>query len=216
MEQIALERFISVLMDWVPKDASVAIAVNHHYLYYRSGKHDIRITKGQKIENGSIAEAVYKRKCRVEGLMDEGTFGVPYYGVGYPIFVDDLEAVLIMILPPSYHFLKKEPLTFLTGKDTNDWFPVPLEEISYIESKQKKTWFIANTTEYSSIYTLKELTYTLPSSFLRVHRSFIVNIPYIKRISRDFSSTIVLTLKDGTIIPVSQTYSNDVRLKLGF
>ena len=52
--------------------------------------------------------------------------------------------------------------------------------------------------------------------FIRIHRSYIVNISYIKEISRDFSSNIQITLKDGTVLPVSQTYSANVRKKLGF
>lgn len=216
MKKIDIERVLAVLQDWIPEDASIAIAVEHHYLYYRSGKHDIRIKKGQRIENGSIAQAVYQKKARVEALIDDSIFGVPYYGIGYPIVEDYIEGALIIILPPSYHFLKTEPLSFLTGKTTYDWIPIAVNQIAYIESKQKKSWFFANGSEYSLIYTLKELTNTLPSSFIRVHRSFIVNISYIEKISRDFSSAIQLTLKDGTIIPVSQTYSSDIRRKLGF
>lgn len=216
MEKDDLNQFITIMKDWIPADASIAIAINSHYLYYRSGKHDIRIKKGQLVEKGSIAQSVFTTKDRVEGLMDNSIFGIPYYGIGYPIHVNNQDAALIIILPTSYHFLKKEPLTFLTGKTNHDWFPVPIEEIAYIESKQKKTWFYAKEIGYNSIYTLKDLTYTLPNSFIRVHRSFIVNIKYIEKISRDFSSAIQINLKDGTIIPVSQTYSGKVRNKLGF
>ena len=47
--------------------------------------HDIRIQKGQTIEKGSIAETVLKKKCKVEKLIDDSIFGIPYYGIGYPI-----------------------------------------------------------------------------------------------------------------------------------
>ena len=58
---------------------------------------------------------------------------------------------------------------------------LPIEEISHIESLQKKTWFYANDQGYQSIYTLKDLSYQLPNSFLRIHRSYIVNISYIMK-----------------------------------
>lgn len=216
MKKEELQQFLTIVKDWIPEDASIAIAIDHHYLYYRSGSHDIRIRQGQPIEKGSIAENVYKKKKRFEGLIEDSIFGTPYYGIGYPINMNEKEGALVVILPTSYHLLKKEPLNFLTGKTNGNWYPVPIEEIPYIESQQKKTWFYAKDIAYSSIYTLKELTYTLPSSFLRIHRSFIVNIPYIEEISRGFSSTIQLTLKGGTVLPVSQTYSSQVRKKLGF
>lgn len=216
MKNPNFEQYITILKDWIPEDASIAIAIDQQYEFYRSGNHDVPIKIGQKIAEGSIAQAVYKNNKRVEALMNDSLFGVPYYGIGYPIYVGNHQGVLVVILPTSYHISQKEPLTFLTGKTVHDWFPVKIEEVSFIESKQKKTWFYSKEIEYSSIYTLKELTLMLPNSFLRVHRSFIVNIQYIERISRDFSSSIQLTLKDGSIIPVSQSYSNEIRKRLGF
>lgn len=216
MGNMNFEQYITVLKDWIPEDASIVIAIDQQYAYYRSGNYDVQIKIEQKIADGSIAQAVYKKNKRVEALMNDSLFGVPYYGIGYPIYVGNQHGALIVIMPTSFHFSQKEPLTFLTGKTAHDWFPVPIDEVSFIESKQKKTWFYSNEIEYSSIYTLKELTLTLPNSFLRVHRSFIVNIQCIERISRDFSSAIQLTLNDGNCIPVSQTYSNEVRKRLGF
>ena len=216
MTRDGLHELINVMKDWIPKEASIAVAADHAYLHYISGMHDIRIQKGQTIENGSIAEAVFKQKCKVEKLMDDSIFGIPYYGIGYPVNIQGKEGVLIIILPTSYHFLKSQPLSFLTGKSIDCWRPVATHEISHIESLQKKTWFYTNDKGYQSIYTLKNLVYQLPDSFLRIHRSYIVNIPYILEISRDFSSTIQITLNNGTVLPVGQTYAADVRKKLGF
>ena len=211
-----IQQLVSVMQDWIPKDASIAIAHDNRYLHYISGVHDIRIKKGQTVEKGSIAESVFKKGCRVEQLMDDSIFGVSYYGIGYPVDVNEEKAALVIILPTTYHFLKKQPLSFLTGRMNDSWCPIPLEQISHIESQQKKTWFYADDEMYSIIYTLKELSFQLPSNFLRIHRSYIVNISSIIDISRGFSSTMQLTLRDGTVLPVSQTYSNQVRTKLGF
>ena len=209
-------QLVSVMKDWIPKDASIAVAFDHAYVHYISGLHDIRIQKGQKIEKGSIAEAVFKHKCRIEKLMDDSIFGIPYYGIGYPINIEGKEGVLIIILPTTYHFLRSQPLTFLTGKNSEHWYPVTIEEITHIESLQKKTWFYANNQSYHSNYTLKDLCFQLPENFIRIHRSYIVNIRYIYEISRDLASNIQITLKDGILLPVSQTYVTEVRKKLGF
>ena len=149
-------------------------------------------------------------------LMDDAIFGVPYFGIGYPISIEEKDSALIIILPATYHFLQKQSLTLLTGKDEDCWYPIPIEDISYIESLQKKTWFHTSEKGYHSIYTLKNLSYQLPDNFLRIHRSYIVNILFITEISRDISSNIQITLRNGMILPVSQTYAADVRKKLGF
>lgn len=211
-----LLELINVMKDWIPKEASIAVAADHAYLHYISGMHDIRIQKGQTIEKGSIAEAVLKEKCKVEKLMDDSIFGIPYYGIGYPVNIQGKQGVLVIILPTTYHFLKSQPLSFLTGKNEDCWSPVATQEISHIESFQKKTWFYANDQGYQSIHTLKNLSYQLPHSFLRIHRSYIVNISYIHEISRDFTSALQITLMNGTVLPVGQTYAADVRKKLGF
>lgn len=216
MADKGLQELINVMKDWIPKEASIAVASNNVYLHYISGMHDIRIQKGQKIEKGSIAEAVFKRKRKVEMLMDDAIFGVPYFGIGYPINIEEKESALIIILPATYHFLKKQSLTLLTGKNEDCWYPIPIEKVFYIESLQKKTWFHTNEESYQSIYTLKDLSYQLSDNFLRIHRSYIVNLLFINEISRDISSNIQIKLKDGTILPVSQTHAANVRKKLGF
>ena len=197
-----LQQFTSIMEDWIPKDASIAIAIDNRYLHYSAGMHDIRLKEGQGVEAGSIADRTFKQGCKVDALMDDSLFGIPYYGIGYPINLKGEIGVLVVILPPSYHFLKKEPPRFLTGKQKDIWYPVPIEQIAYIESLQKKTWFYAEKKSYCSDHTLKNLNIRLPNSFLRIHRSYIVNIPYIQSIFRDFTSNLVIKLKDGTELPV--------------
>jgi two-component system, LytTR family, response regulator LytT len=205
--------------DWIPPEASVALAAKDRYLDYLSGIHDIRIRPGQPVPSGSITERVYRQKNRVESLVDESVFGTPYYGIGYPI-EDQMgfSGALIVILPPTYSYKKQAALSFLTGKKGELWSPISLEKIAYIESSQKKTWFYTKDGQYSTIDTLKTLEYKLPNSFLRIHRSYIINISFIKYISRDLSSNLILTLNhpEGIELTVSQTYVNSVRRILGF
>ncbi|WP_172370449.1 LytTR family DNA-binding domain-containing protein [Sporosarcina jiandibaonis] len=216
MTNEGLQQLVSLMKDWIPYDASIVVATDNAYSQYISGAHDIRIQKGQMIEKGSVAETVIEKKCKVEKLVDDSIFGVAYYGIGYPIRIEEKEGALIIILPATHSFTKQQPLTFLTGRNEDLWCPIAIEEVSHIESLQKKTWFYTNNEGYQSIYTLKDLTLQLPTSFIRIHRSYIVNISHIMEISRDFASNIQITLKDGTVLPVSQTYSADVRKKLGF
>ncbi|MHA6261056.1 LytR/AlgR family response regulator transcription factor [Sporosarcina sp. CAU 1771] len=211
-----LQQFTAIMDDWIPKDASVAIAIADHYHYYNAGAHDIRLKVGQLVEKGGIAERTLHHKCKVDALIEETADGVPYYGIGYPIQLKGEPGAVVVILPPNYTSSKKEVPTFLTGRNEDTWKPVPIEKITHIESLQKKTWFYAEENGYSSVHTLKNLEERMPASFLRIHRSYIVHIPYIESISRDFSSGLLIQLKDGTELPVSQTYVNHVRKTLEF
>lgn len=211
-----LNQYATILEDWVPKDASIAIAVSNQYIYYDAGVHDIHLKEGQNIQTGSIAEVTIKERRKVEVIMDNTLYGMPYFGIGYPIEVNTEPGALVIILPPHFHVLKRDQLQFLTGKKEDEWFPVPVERVTYIESLHKKTWFYTAGDQFNISFTLKDLRLRLPRFFLRIHRSYIINMNCIEKISRDFSSNLVITLTDGTELPVSQTYLNEVRAILGF
>lgn len=53
-------------------------------------------------------------------------------------------------------------------------------------------------------------------SFLRVHRSFIVNVIHISEIQPWFNSTYNLIMSDGSNIPVSRTYVKELKQLIGF
>ncbi|WP_100405569.1 LytR/AlgR family response regulator transcription factor [Bacillus solitudinis] len=220
MKNDVVRQFSKFIEDWVPKEASIAIAGGDKYVSYIPGSHDIRINQGQSIPSGSITERVYLQKGRVESLVDESVFGVPYYGVGYPL--DDVESgfqgALTVILPPEYSSKKRTPLSFIIGRRGDMWIPLSIEEVIYIESHQKKTLIYTEDGCFTSKVPLKTLEQRLPDTFIRIHRSFIVNISSIKQISRDMSSNLVVTLKgtDGATLVISQTYAQRVRKVLGF
>jgi hypothetical protein len=211
-----LEQYVSIIGDWIPKEAAIAIAVGGRYIYYLEGIQDIRLIEGQPVAPGSIADKVITKRLKVDKIMDNTLFGSPYYGIGYPIDLQGEPGALLVILPSNYHVLKHEPFRFLTGKQEDEWCPVPVEEIAYIESLQKKTWFYVDSEQYWTSHTLKDLQVRLPETFLRIHRSYIVNILAIERISRDITSNLLLRLRDGTELTVSQTYMTEVKKVLGF
>lgn len=208
-----------LIEDWVPKEASVAIAIGDKYVDYHAGLYDIQIYPGQLVPTGSITERVFRQKSRVEGLINDSVFGIPYYGVGYPIEGSkEYTGALTVILPPRYSSKKQSTLSFLTGKQDEFWMPIPVNQIIRIEGNQKKTWFYTADGQYSTIYTLKYLEENLPDSFLRIHRSYIVNVSFIHKISRDISSNLRVILKspDCSDLTISQTYLPRVRQTLGF
>lgn len=52
--------------------------------------------------------------------------------------------------------------------------------------------------------TLAELEQTLPKTFLRVHRSYLVNTACVKSLTRDPAGTGTLILTNGSLVPVSR------------
>jgi two-component system, LytTR family, response regulator LytT len=70
-----------LIKDWIPPEASVALALKDQYIEYSSGMYDIQIRPGQRVPSGSITDHVYKQGGRIESLVDESVFGIPYYGI---------------------------------------------------------------------------------------------------------------------------------------
>jgi len=220
LESNPVRQFSKFIEDWVPKEASIAVASEDSYITYIPGSHDIHINQGQSIPSGSITESVYLQKRRVESLVDKSVFGTSYYGVGYPLEDADtgFKGALTVILPPEYSFTSPTTLSFIVGRRNDLWIPIAVEQIIYIESNQKKTLIYTDEGCFSSKYPLKTLELQLSNSFIRIHRSFIINIAFIKHFSRGISSNLEVTLKEpnGVSLVISQSYVQKVRKTLGF
>lgn len=144
---------------------------------------------------------------QLEDWLPEGTI-IKVEGSKALEIITEQEAVVVNV---SY-----EPLHFLTGRSEDVWRPVRVENIAYIESNQKKTWFYAGDESYCATQTLKELMPRLPHQFLQVHRSYIVNLHSIVEISKDIGAGYLVTMEDGAVLPVSQSFVSAVRKRLEF
>lgn len=212
----AFEQFKIILEDWMPKDASIAIAMDNTYIYFSLSIQHIYQKACEEVHPDSIAAQVLCNRKKTEILLDATIFDTPYFTIGYPITIEHQPAVLVVVLPSSYTPEKRAPYKFLTGKQDEEWSPIPIEQVSHIESLQKRTWFYSEDNQFKTNITLKELQVKLPEFFLRIHRSYIINIYFIKHISKDLASNFVVELKNGTELPVSQSYINDLRKVLEF
>lgn len=216
IKRYIFEQYQALLTDWIPKGASIAIAVEYTFTYFLSGHENIALKIGSAVPPDSIAYKVIETRKKVDAVMDNSLFDTPYYAIGYPIEINGLPAALVIVLPPLFHVEQQETYQFLTGKQNDDWVPIPINDISHIESLQKKTWFYRKGESFSTQIPLKDLQTRLPDQFIRIHRSFIINIYFIERITRDIASNFVIILKDGSELPVSQSYVNTVRKVLEF
>lgn len=211
-----LEQYKTILEDWIPSNASIAIAVKDTFVYFGSGSHKISLEVGSTVPTDSIAYQVLQTRKKVDAMMESSLFETPYYAIGYPITLNGEGGALIIVLPPLFKIEEPAKYKFLTGKQDEDWIPVAIEQISHIESLQKRTWFYKDREQFKTNITLKELQTRLPEIFIRIHRSYIVNIYFIKKISRDITSNFIVKLKDGTELPISQSYLNEIRSVLEF
>lgn len=83
-----------------------------------------------------------------------------------------------------------------------------ISDIMYMESKAHQL-YINTVLEQILVYKkLDDYENVLSDSFIRVHKSFMVNMEYIKRIERTS-----LMLKNGTVLPISKTKYQGVKDK---
>jgi two-component system LytT family response regulator len=91
---------------------------------------------------------------------------------------------------------------------------VKLEDIAFIEAEDKYV-FLHDLEGLSHLtdFTLHYLEQHLPDHFVRVHRSFILNIESIREIRKSFNGSLVFTLKDkiATRLNSSRSYSSNLR-----
>ncbi|MDE6018571.1 MAG: LytTR family DNA-binding domain-containing protein [Muribaculaceae bacterium] len=99
----------------------------------------------------------------------------------------------------------------ITIKVKNQLVQMRLDSIEYVEAKNDKVIIFRKDNEpLPSLMTLKEIEDLLPSdTFMRVHRSFIVNIPLVEIVERN---RIVF---GKTYVPISENKREEFLSKLG-
>jgi hypothetical protein len=98
------------------------------------------------------------------------------------------------------------PESLLVNFGGHSW-PLPLESIEFISAAGKNVDIRSGNRDYAMRATMRELEGTLPPlQFVRVHRSYIVNIEEIDRISASRSGHDVVMLRGGRRINVGKKY----------
>ncbi|PGL69355.1 LytTR family transcriptional regulator DNA-binding domain-containing protein [Bacillus sp. AFS055030] len=89
---------------------------------------------------------------------------------------------------------------------------ITFEEIIYIFSQEGKTIVVTDKMTYRINEPLINLERKLQNTpFTRVHRSYIVNLDQIIEIQPWFNSTYNLIMNDGEKVPVSRTYTKELK-----
>lgn len=90
----------------------------------------------------------------------------------------------------------------------NDIVQLDLDQVRYIKSESNYVRFVLDGRDVQSLLNMKDLELKLSSNFVRVHRSYIVNLRHIEKLDTS-------DIKIGReLIPVSETYRPDLLKRL--
>ncbi|WP_261391294.1 LytTR family DNA-binding domain-containing protein [Cytobacillus firmus] len=214
VESITVVSLLDVIGELFSDEISIAVSNKSEYIYYRPSKRiDLKIRPGDMVKEGTIAYKALGTQQRVSEFIDREVFGVPYHGMAVPFLHEGkLEGCVTAIFPAL-----TDGKSVVTMKTNDGWIPIPFSEVVCLEAKDKKTYVHTGGHSGTHKYSLQDFEYSLPKdSFIRCHRSFIVNVNHIKEIFPDTHSTFLLVMKNGDRVPVSQSYSSYFRKLLGF
>ncbi len=94
-------------------------------------------------------------------------------------------------------------------------YNLPVEEIIFLEASGDYTIISTKTDQFVSSSGIGKLEEIMnPETFIRVHRSTIININYLKEIERHFNGGMVVKMQNGKSFPVSRTYAKLIRKKV--
>ena len=80
---------------------------------------------------------------------------------------------------------------------------LPYKDIFYLEAREKKIFLRTLNSEYGFYSTIEQLEEVLPDTFIRCHRSYIVNTAKIEKI---MLSQNQISLAHGFTVPLSRSY----------
>ena len=100
---------------------------------------------------------------------------------------------------------KSGPLERVLIRDGSQVHVIPVEKIDYVEAQDDYVCFKAEGKQYLKDQTMGALESQLdPARFVRIHRSYFLNIERIARVELYAKDSRVAILRDGTRLPVSR------------
>lgn len=104
------------------------------------------------------------------------------------------------------------PLTRLMVRSGSRIIPLLAEDILWIEAAEDYALLHSTQGKFTASTGIGELEKRLDSQvFMRVHRSAIINVQYIKHAESDANGNITLTMSNGAKVKVSRSYTAQIR-----
>ena len=104
----------------------------------------------------------------------------------------------------------------VSGLKNGETFFIPLTEVLYFETVDRKVFFYTSDDAYETVTKLYQLEEKLENTpFTRISKSFIANLKKIRSIKPEKNSRLCVTLVNGEKLIVSRQYINVIKEKLG-
>jgi two-component system LytT family response regulator len=111
----------------------------------------------------------------------------------------------------------KESLNRIVVKESGKILIIPIDDVCYIEAADDYVVISNSTKEYVKNATLKYYEDKLPKSlFVRIHRSTLININFIKEIQPYNKETHAVIMKNGKSLKTSRQGSAELKAVLNF
>lgn len=59
-----VDQYKNLLADWIPQEATLAIAIGDSYIYYVAGAYDVHLNNGKGIKKGVLLNESFKKEER--------------------------------------------------------------------------------------------------------------------------------------------------------
>jgi len=112
--------------------------------------------------------------------------------------------------------LPNDTLHRIVVKTTHSIKIIPLADIRYIEAQDDYIMIYTVEGKYLKQQTMKYLEQTLPSDFIRIHRSYMINIHEMLRIEPYEKTSWQMLLKGNISLPISRNGYSLLKEKLKF
>ena len=161
-------------------------------------RRDYRQSYLMVVADGSISPMVYLRP----GIMPSSLLLKPVSRENLVMVVNEMmdaftEKFDSKDVPESFVIENRE------GKQYN-----PLNQIYYIEAREKKIFIRTKQEEYGFYDTIENMEKKLPENFLRCHRSYIVNMSKVTAVK---VSQSLIEVQDNLQVPLSRSYKRAVK-----
>jgi len=110
---------------------------------------------------------------------------------------------------------KSEPLARVLVRQGSKVHVIPADKLDWVEAQDDYVSLNAEGKAYLKQQTMTELDSQLdPSRFVRIHRSYIVNVDRLARIDTEGGEPRAVVLADGTRLPLSRSGYQRIKTKL--
>jgi DNA-binding LytR/AlgR family response regulator len=103
---------------------------------------------------------------------------------------------------------------FFMGSLKEKTYKIPFFDVFYFSFDEEKTYIFTKSHRFETHYRLYEIP-LISNQFLRVHKSYVVNIYHIASFQNSAHGRMELTLNNGDRLMVSRSYVESMKVQLG-